>query len=393
MNMRTTPRLLPALAAALLAASLPAHAQELPALSIHGFGGWGYGRTGGNSYLLGEKGGDYQHNNFALSLAATPYERVSVFTQIEFTNDYISRGEEEGEVELDYAFAEYTFSDALRLRAGQVKQPFGIYTEIFDVGTVRPLFTLPQGIYGPSEVVAESFKGVGLAGTFAMAGGWGMDYDVYGGALDELKSGGTLPHAVAILGGEEEEEEDEPGVKDMVGGRLVVRTPLEGLSVGASAYTGTTAGHEEEDEVAEDAKGRVTVIAGQSSLQRGRLSLRGEVARHTHQDAESLDAAYAEAGLMLTRSWQAVARYDWARVESIEGVELDDDSELLRHRDATVGLNYWVNPRLVFRASYHNVRGNLFAAPDGEEALHDAILGGTLDRKTDLLLLGVQFSF
>jgi len=72
----------------------------------------------------------------------------------------------------------------LKLRAGKVKQPFGISAEVFDVGTRRPFFELPQAVYGPIGLVGESYKGIGFTGSFDVQGGWGLAYDLYGGGQE-----------------------------------------------------------------------------------------------------------------------------------------------------------------------------------------------------------------
>ncbi len=77
-----------------------------------------------------------------------------------------------------------TFSQKLKLRAGKVKQPFGISAEVFDVGTRRPFFELPQAVYGPIGLVGESYKGIGFTGSFDVQGGWGLAYDLYGGGQE-----------------------------------------------------------------------------------------------------------------------------------------------------------------------------------------------------------------
>ena len=57
-----------------------------------------------------------------------------------------------------------------------------------------------------------------------------------------------------------------------------------------------------------------------------------------------------------------------------------------------MGLNYWWNPNFVFKLSFHHVDGNRFAGPDLQE-LAQAVASGTLQKKTNLVLFGAQFSF
>ena len=88
------------------------------------------------------------NSSAGVNLSGDLGDRVSFTTQVDFGFDGATKAE------LDYAFGEYKFTDALKLRAGQVKQPFGLFTELMDVGTVRPFLYLPQSLYGPTAAVA-----------------------------------------------------------------------------------------------------------------------------------------------------------------------------------------------------------------------------------------------
>ena len=72
----------------------------------------------------------------------------------------------EGEFSLDWGFAEYRIHDLLRLRAGKMKNPFGIFMEVKDVGTLRPFFSLPYSIYGAGNMASEAYLGAGLTGSY-----------------------------------------------------------------------------------------------------------------------------------------------------------------------------------------------------------------------------------
>ncbi|MCK5571595.1 MAG: hypothetical protein KAJ12_02490, partial [Bacteroidetes bacterium] len=158
----------------------PVSAQGLTdGVQIHGFGGWAYTQTDGNVYLNGTEDGTYDNANFALHVTAEPMEKLTIVAQI--------RGEAvagEDLFELDYAFANYAFSDLFNARIGRVKHPLGIYGEIIDVGTLRPFYYLPQSLYGPNGYTARAYNGVGIAGWHDWDSGWGLEYDVYGGQIE-----------------------------------------------------------------------------------------------------------------------------------------------------------------------------------------------------------------
>jgi hypothetical protein len=63
---------------------------------------------------------------------------------------------------------------------------------------------------------------------------------------------------------------------------------------------------------------------------------------------------------------------------------------LLEHREIASTLNYWFAPGFVLKLSGHLIDGNRFAHP---VAVDDAILAGTLARRTFAVIFGTQFSF
>jgi hypothetical protein len=88
--------------------------------------------------------------------------------------------------------------------------------------------------------------------------------------------------------------------------------------------------------------------------------------------------------------WELAARWDWCDTK-LEALVLPPFlSTILEHRDVAVGLNYYATGGLVFKASFHDVEGNLFASPIGGV---DFARGETLDSTTRLFQLGAQFSF
>src|SRR5687768_8422625 len=82
-------------------------------IDIHGFGGWAYGKTNGHKYGVAAEDGEYDNAELALNVAAKPIEKLSVVAQMR-----LESGSEDQQVELDYAFAEWAFSDAARVRVG-----------------------------------------------------------------------------------------------------------------------------------------------------------------------------------------------------------------------------------------------------------------------------------
>jgi hypothetical protein len=353
----------------LLVVPTVARAQEGPEATLHGFGGDAYGNAGHNRYTAGAPGGEYGNAQLALVAIANPYDRLQISAQV-----FWKQAAEGAATELDYAFAEWRFSDSLRLRAGRAKQPFGIYTETFDVGTLRPFYSLPQGVYGPAALVAKGYDGIGLTGRATLGRGFALDYDVYGGGV-RLDSTALAPSP-----GEAEAEAEVEIIRDTVGGRLSLEAPVAGLSFGVSFYSGKEQ---------RDVSVRHTVYGVHGEYLAGPWSLRSEYIFHPEVDGPHLKAFYLEAARRFGPHWQGAARYDWSDTVFSSGQELPERS-LGRHKDAALGLNYWFSPGFVLKLSYHHVNGNRFARPEDLEATLDA---GRLEARTNLVVFGAQFSF
>lgn len=366
-------------------AAAPAFAQNANSvIDIHGFGGWAYGKTDGHKYSLGREGGEYDNGEFALNVSAKPFEQLSVVAQMR-----LESGSGKKAAELDYAFAEWTFNDAARVRVGRVKHPFGIYGEVFDVGTVRPFYSLPQSIYGANGFTARAYNGAGITGNLPL-GKWGLQYDVYGGQIEgDFETPGLLSTASAYFA--------EPSitfgyrVENAYGGRLNLTTPLEGLTVGTSAYSGQSyTDLSSVDEAKRD------VVAAHAEYTYEKFAIRSEWGHLKNGTDFNVDSAYIETSYRIGEHWQVAARWDQLEV-TLPGTNLSRlpkiFPQLLEHREAALGLSYWFSPNFVVRGSYQHTDGNRFAFPETSDEVKKALATGILEPKTKSILIGAQFSF
>jgi hypothetical protein len=342
---------------AILAGCAPALLAQQSAVTMHLFGGWAYGKTNGNEYLDGTRAGGYDNVNVALNLSASPTDKLRLEGQLAEDVDVGVK-----KTSVDFAFGEWRFSDRLRLRAGRMKHPFGIYTEVFDVGTLRPFFALPQAVYGPVGTLAEAYSGVGVSGFRKLGSDWSVSYDVYAGELDLPFDDFASRHAEASSATLQ--------VKHAAGGRAVFDTPLQGLRVGGSAYSGT---------IRESSLRRRHTAGGlQAEYVTDRLSLRSELTANS-TGFEGEHAGYLECGWRFTPHWQGAVLVDALREN------IDRDALGSKHQEVGVGINYWFTPQFVLKLSAHHVDGFHLAGPDP--------VSGLTKRNTDLLMFGAQFSF
>jgi hypothetical protein len=380
--MQSTNRILCFIVVAALSTTALAQTGERT-IDIHGFGGWAYGKTDGHKYGLATEDGEYDNAELALNISAKPAEQLSVVAQIR-----LESGGDERQAELDYAFAEWAFSDAARVRVGRVKHAFGIYGEVFDVGTVRPFYSLPASLYGANGFTARAYNGAGITGSVPV-GAWRVQYDVYGGQIEgDFETPGLLSTESDFFA--------EPSitfgyrVNDAFGGRLNITTPIEGLSFGTSAYSG-----ESVTDISSVAAAKRDVYAGHVEYALDRFAIRAEAGHLKNGSDFDVDAGYVETSYRIGEKWQIAGRWD----QLDAGVDVNLARlpkifpQLLKHHEASLGLSYWFSPNIVVRGSVHRANGNRFAFPDTSAEVVKALTTGELEQKTNMFVLGAQFSF
>jgi hypothetical protein len=350
-----------------------------PGVTLHGFGGWaaGYSDNENQFAKIADKELAFSNYYFALNTIAQPTEALALHTQVHWHQDLWG-----AEAHVDHAFVNWSPERGLTLRAGKIKNPLGIYTDIFDVGTLRPFYLLPQGLYAD---VPEGYVGVGT-NLQQKLGRWEVVADLIGGQMEFQESREDLMVGVhpltglpvwATLGVHSEG-------RDFIGGGFFVRPPIDGLELGASAYsinvwTGVGGG-----EPQRSGTKRTNVVAGTGEFLRDKIILRAEGMRVTG-DSE-IDAFFAEGAYKLTDHWQVALSFDW-RERTKPPMPVSDLGD---HRSIGLALNYWIHPTVVAKLNYYNVTGNRLARPS--DAVNVA-LAGKLDNKTQVVIFGTQFAF
>ena len=389
---------------AVAVAATSAGAQQIPQnVEVHGFGSWNSGATNNSNLYLGAQNRGSSRNSIAgITLTGHMDEKLSFITQVKF--DFSGTTQ----TALDYVFAQYDFKDYLKLRAGQVKQPFGLYTETIDIGTTRPFIEAPMAVYGPTANIAEAYRGVGLTGNVPVFMGMSLDYDIYGGGLNRDEYEPTLD-AYRVLQGYRPWTAVSDGVgteltDQTYGGRLMINLPITGMRIGSSGYHGNT------NELPIPGRGNVRTIAHSFEYLANRIALRSEVLREIESDHDRQNGWYYEGAYRLVGGLQVAGLFDRATTH-LKGKKrgcaapCSDYPELgkslLYHKESAAGLNYWFSPSFVMKLSYHHIEGNRFAQPNRDDLVARmsaayAIPGNTaspLPNETDAMLLGAQFSF
>ncbi len=363
------------LAAASLLAPAVARAVDINdgQLAIHGDGAWSFQRTSnGNGYLDATPDGNYDLASFNLVVAARPEPRLTITADLAFDPHHVG---------LEWMFVEWRVSDQLRLRAGRVKQPIGSSGELIFAGTTRPFYQLPVSVYGPANIVANSYLGVGLTGQRSGDTAWGIEYDLYFGALklNELETYRALevPPEASVTA---PITVDRQLVREILGGRLSLTTPFD-LTLRVSGYGGR---------MDKDETSKVTFLVGglSAEYQAGPLRLGSELFVSAEVHYEHSVGAHLTAAWWLDDHWQLAGRLEGFQtwVPRIDGV-----TPLQRHREGALALNYWFSPGLVVKASVHQVSGNRFVYP--AHTSYQDLVTSPPARRTSMVLVGTQFAF
>jgi hypothetical protein len=238
-----------------------AGAFEVPDVSVHGFISQGYLKSNDNNFLTSDSmDGTAQFTEAGVVLSSQVSDSLRVGMQF-LSRDLGDVGN--GEVKLDWGFADYSHNDYLGLRVGKVKLPLGLYNEGRDTDLLRPMVFLPQSIYDETKRdLLVAYQGAGLYGSLP-AGPLGyFDYHAFGGGINidddallntALKQAGEFttrqavtPTLVPVLGSQAAAMAYAKQINItaldvdndyIAGASLVLNTALDGLRLGGSVLT------------------------------------------------------------------------------------------------------------------------------------------------------------
>jgi len=191
-------------------------------VEIHGFVSQGAFKTSVNNYLVRDSvDGSLEFSEAGINFTKTLGDNLRVGIQL-FARDLGPIGDYKPQ--LDWYYLDYRVTDWLGLRAGRLKLPLGLYNETSDIDSARVPVLLPQSLYPTQNrdyFLAQT--GGELYGLLPLGEAGALDYRAYGGTIfidvPSYSAAGTTEVSIPYL----------------YGGRLLWRTPLEGLQAGASA--------------------------------------------------------------------------------------------------------------------------------------------------------------
>jgi len=141
-----------------------------------------------------------------------------------------------GTINLGFGFLEYSFADALRLRAGKLLNPFGFYNEIHTVKSEYPSVKEASATLKPYRLSDNGFRyapkweaGVGVLGALDVGLG-SLDYVITAANGENVVAGSGQPDAY-----DGNPYDGDNNLDKSVTGRIRY-SPVEDFSVGASFY-------------------------------------------------------------------------------------------------------------------------------------------------------------
>jgi hypothetical protein len=377
------------LAAAILISAAPSlAAQSLDDLNIqiHGYATQAFLYSNVNSWnTTDSEDGSASWTEAVLNLSAHPDPKLRIGVQARF----FSLGDYGQAITLDWAQADYKFSDRIGVRFGKVKTPIGLYNETQDIDPAQLWVMLPQSVYPiTSRNTVLAHYGAVLYGSLPVGENLGrLEYRAFigqrvvsadDGYFEAIRDQGiTVPNGITGHTG---------------GGTMRWITPVHGLALGASESSGDPSG-----EIALGSYSGTLSVQQSRQLfyfaryERNRLVLAGEYSRLLALTSIQFAGApptkyqndqrpwYLMATCRVTAKFSAGAYYS----------DFTDRKAALTpfrfQKDWTLAARYDFNPFLYAKAEQHFLDGTGVGFSAGDNP------GIVLNTRLSLLKLGVSF--
>ncbi|HQU73810.1 MAG: hypothetical protein KDI06_12810 [Calditrichaeota bacterium] len=322
-----------------------------PNLQIHGYLSQAYAQASDYPIFGIPVSGTTDYRNLALQFRVNTNKKTSLIFQL--SHKRLGKSPImvlEEDVELDWGFFEYRFSENGYLRAGLLQLPFGIYNEIRDVGILLPFYQVPYTPYGEGNYTSETINGVSVGYEQQLGDSWRLSGDIYLGEWmmqewfilrSPLNPGETIP----VIG--------EPRISHGFGAQLWLETPVNGLRLGSGGYFGQISG------------GVVFQALGKNDLKARGLSIDGDFEKFLAR----LEVAYLNLTPVSTGAWAVNSQVGWHLLEKLSLMseycsyrvnniplttqQIVDESQLKFFEEVAVGINFRMLHNFVFKLEHH----------------------------------------
>ena len=328
---------------------------------------FGYGEFNYNRYRDADRTSKADLRRFVLGVGHRFNDQLTFKSELEFEHGVVSK-DDEGEAELEQAYLNYQFSDAVNAKGGLFLIPLGILNETHE----------PPTYYGverneiETRIIPTTWRelGVGVHGLLAQS----LRYDVgittgfNAGKLDEHDTGVRSAH----------QEGSKADAHDLsVYGALNYIAP--GVLVGGGYFTGNTGQNGQANPMLKGVAARLRLWDVHAKYAIAGFDLQALYASGTLGDADKINAAilatspepfaapkkfkgwYAQAAYHLYQKgdvdlapFYRYERYDITQEEDPANGLFQDPNNF--ERVSTVGFNLRIHPQVVVKADYQDYR-------------------------------------
>lgn len=327
----------------------------------------GYGELNYNNYKRDERPTQADLRRFVFGIHHRFDERLTFHSEVELEHAVVSK-DDEGEAEIEQAWVNYKFSDAVNVKGGLFLIPLGILNETHE----------PPTYYGvernevETRIIPTTWRELGV-GMHGLVGG-GFRYDV--GITTGFDSGKLDDPSVGVRSAHQEGQLANAHDLSVYGALNYRRS---GLLVGAAVFTGNTGQNGASNPLLEGVDARLTLWDVHAQYKVGRLELQAVYADGKLADADQLNAAilamsaepFAAPNRMKGAYVQAAYhvyksdKLDFAPFVRLEGIDIrqqEDPANGLfqdpanHERIITAGFNFWVHAHVVLKADVQRYR-------------------------------------
>jgi hypothetical protein len=374
-------------------------------VQVHGFASQGFAYSGQNNYLtMNTSHGSFALTDVGVNASFQLTDRFHVGAQV-YTRNIGHLGD--WHPQLDWAVADYRFTDWFGIRGGVVKTVFGLEGDTQDMEFIHTFALLPQSVY-PTDLrdALLRHRGGDLYGEIPLKHLGSLSYTAYAGQREDSRYGG-YPYLLLTNGGH---IASYGGLQ--VGADLRWNSPWQGLLIGASRMsadvTGTGTWTIPTDPPAtipyEEHSKRDWMHQFYGQYTAGNLRLASEYRRYwrdqaifsdTYEVRTDVRGWYASAAYRFTKHLELGAYYSRWMVTPTDAFHLLPSSQDAPDRHlydkvitARFDLNHYWNVKV--EGHFMDGNGGVWSYPSGFYAQDNA---QGLQPKTNLLLIRTGWSF
>lgn len=346
--------------------ALPVQAEQLTdKLSLYGYLTQAYADSDDHQILGISTDGTFDYRSAALQFRYEHDESNTFIIQL--SHERVGESPffaDREDVEVDWAYYQYSFTDNTNIQAGRAPIPFGIYNKIRDNGTLLPFFRPADTVYTEGTFISETLDGVIVSHSFAPESPWNVDTELYLGEWDTINATLRPVH-----------------VDDVIGLQLWLNTPVPGLRFGfnvqqsdVTQFLPTGASLREFD----------TILAS-VDVNRTKYLFQAEYQTVEFDNGGEWEAWYVQAGYRPTPKIGIYVQKAESQLYNQFG-PAPVFSTLDTNDDTAVSFSYAFRPEVVLRAEMHWNEG--FTA---EDLPPGAFFGPPIETNYSILSLSVRY--